>query len=76
MVWRRGVPAISLTRPGLRGQQLLLKRWVDVVVSVAALLLLLPLLMVLGLAVKLSSRGPVFFRQSRVGLGGAPFCIY
>jgi len=76
MVWRRGVPAISLTRPGLRGQQLLLKRGVDIAASATSLVLLFPILALIGLAVKLSSRGPVFFRQARVGLGGDTFWIY
>jgi exopolysaccharide biosynthesis polyprenyl glycosylphosphotransferase len=76
MVWRRSIPAISLTRPGLRGQQLVVKRFVDIGVSVAALVMLAPLLALIGIAVKLSSRGPVFFRQARVGLGGATFRIY
>lgn len=52
------------------------KRAVDVIVSVAALLLLSPLLVLIGLAIKLTSRGPILFRQLRSGLGGKPFTIY
>ncbi len=49
------------------------KRGLDVIVSSLALLLLAPLLAVVALAVKLTSPGPVFFRQLRSGLGGRPF---
>ena len=73
--WRRGVPLLGLTRPGLRGQQLLLKRAVDVVASALGLLLLSPLFLVVGILVKLSSPGPVLFSQVRVGLGGRRFRI-
>ena len=45
----------------------------DVVLSVTGLVLLLPLLIVIALSVKLTSEGPVLFRQTRVGRFGAPF---
>ena len=51
------------------------KRWFDVAVCGAALVLLAPLLAVLALAVRLTSRGPVIFRQERLGLGGRPFAV-
>jgi exopolysaccharide biosynthesis polyprenyl glycosylphosphotransferase len=50
-----------------------LKRLLDVVASAAALVLLAPLLFVAALAVKLTSEGPIFFRQERVGLHGRTF---
>ncbi len=49
------------------------KRGLDMIVSSIALLLLAPLLAVVAVAVKLTSPGPVFFRQLRSGLGGRPF---
>ncbi len=52
------------------------KRLFDLVVALAALLLLSPLLLAVALAVRLDSPGPVFFRQERVGRGGAPFRIH
>jgi len=51
------------------------KRLFDVVVSVAILILTAPLILVSALAVKLESRGPVFYRQRRVGLYGLPFDV-
>ena len=74
-VWRRGAPLVSLNRPGLRGRQLLLKRVLDIVVSTVGLVALSPLLLTIAAAVKLSSPGPTFFRQTRVGLGGKRFEI-
>lgn len=49
------------------------KRAFDLTVSVAGVLLLLPFLAAIGLAVRLTSRGPVLFRQIRVGQLGTPF---
>jgi lipopolysaccharide/colanic/teichoic acid biosynthesis glycosyltransferase len=51
------------------------KRVFDVVVAGAALVLLAPLLALVAVAVRLSSRGPVLFRQQRVGRGGEPFTL-
>jgi len=52
------------------------KRMIDIVVSLMAALIFWPLMVAIGLAIKLSSRGPVFFTQWRSGLGGRPFRIY
>jgi exopolysaccharide biosynthesis polyprenyl glycosylphosphotransferase len=52
---------------------LLVKRTIDVVGTVAMLILCAPLFLVIALAVKLSSEGPVFFRQKRVGQYGRSF---
>ena len=52
------------------------KRVLGVLLSALALIVLSPLLIVLAAAVKLSSPGPVFFRQKRVGLGKRHFMIY
>ncbi|MBI5544153.1 MAG: sugar transferase [Deltaproteobacteria bacterium] len=53
--------------------QMALKRMLDIVVSATALGLLLPGLLVVAALIKLTSRGPVFFGQVRVGLHGRPF---
>lgn len=54
----------------------LVKRLIDVVVSAVGLILLSPLLLVLAVAIKLTSPGPIFFRQKRVGLNGRKFTLY
>lgn len=52
------------------------KRLLDVTASGAGLLVLSPLLLLIALAIRLDSPGPVFFRQERVGRDGRPFRIY
>jgi exopolysaccharide biosynthesis polyprenyl glycosylphosphotransferase len=52
-----------------------LKRGIDIVVSAGMLLLLAPLLAVVAIAIKLDSRGPVLFKQVRVGKGGRRFTM-
>lgn len=55
---------------------MILKRIFDIVASVCGLLLLMPVLLVVAALIRLDSRGPVFFRQERIGLGGRPFLIH
>jgi lipopolysaccharide/colanic/teichoic acid biosynthesis glycosyltransferase len=63
-------------RSGSRSYDLLAKRVFDLVVSAFLLLLLSPGLLVIALAIKLTSTGPVLFRQTRYGLHGQLFGIY
>jgi lipopolysaccharide/colanic/teichoic acid biosynthesis glycosyltransferase len=58
-------------KPGAKA----LKRSMDIAGSVSALLLLAPLLLFIAIIVKLTSRGPVLFRQERVGAGGRRFVM-
>ena len=53
-----------------------IKRGADVVLSLLALICLSPVYLLVALAVKLTSPGPVLFRQKRVGRGGRLFTIY
>jgi len=62
--------------PGTRTKSLHLKRWLDVIVSVVALTLLSPFILLIALWIRLDSSGPVFFRQLRIGKGGRPFQIW
>ncbi len=75
MVWRRGAPLVALNRPGLRGRQLLVKRTLDVALSGLGMIVLSPVFAAVAVAVYISSPGPIFFRQNRVGLGGKVFKI-
>ncbi len=70
-----GFPVISVDDVPLRGARRAFKRFFDFVVSALTLLVLSPFLLVVGLLVKLTSRGPVFYRQERVGLDGRRFNI-
>jgi len=57
----------------LTGGDLLLKGLLDLFVSTAMLLLLWPVMLVIGLAVKFDSSGPIFYKRRVVGAGGKPF---
>jgi lipopolysaccharide/colanic/teichoic acid biosynthesis glycosyltransferase len=52
------------------------KRAFDIVFSLALLIMLSPLMLVVGLAIKLTSRGSIFFSQERAGKNGEPFIMY
>jgi len=71
--WKCG-REIRVTR-GRREEALypLLKRTMDLAVSVVAILFFLPLFLVIALMIRFDSPGPVFFRQTRVGKDGKPF---
>jgi exopolysaccharide biosynthesis polyprenyl glycosylphosphotransferase len=68
-----GVPLLTLPPLRLSASARLLKRTLDVIVSGIGLLLLAPLLAAIAAAIKLDSRGSVFFRQLRMGAGERPF---
>ena len=53
-----------------------LKRTIDLVISAAFLIFVLPLCLLVALAIKLESRGPIFYRQERVGLNGRVFPLW
>jgi exopolysaccharide biosynthesis polyprenyl glycosylphosphotransferase len=59
-----------------RPYQRSIKRLFDIFASAAALVVLSPLLVLVAVAVKLTSKGPMFFRQARVGLHGRPFNMF
>jgi Undecaprenyl-phosphate glucose phosphotransferase len=71
-----GLPLIGLQGGPLEGWSQVGKRLFDVVFSVLALALLSPVLLVVALLVRLSSRGPVLFRQERMGMDGRTFRIF
>src|SRR6266853_4065463 len=70
-----GVPVINVNEPSLQGFNSIVKRVIDIVVSSAGLAALGIPLAAIALFVRLTSRGPVFYRQERTGLDGKPFTI-
>ena len=70
-----GIPLFHLRRPALRSAARLEKRAFDLAGSSLLLLLTAPLLAIAALAVRMSSPGPILFRQKRVGLNGRIFEI-
>jgi exopolysaccharide biosynthesis polyprenyl glycosylphosphotransferase len=70
-----GMPLLGIPRFGLSRSSAAVKRSFDIVGAVAGLVLLAPAFAVIAAAIKLESRGPVFFRQFRVGRAGDAFSI-
>lgn len=70
-----GLPLVWLDRPQLGRSSRVLKRLLDVVVAAFALVAAAPLLLATAVAIKLTSSGPVLFRQPRLGMGGTEFRI-
>lgn len=70
-----GVPIISIDDVSLHGFNRLLKRAVDIVVSFFSLILLFPIFLVMAVLIKLTSKGPVFYLQERMGLDGRQFTM-
>jgi len=67
---------ITLSETPLIGMRLLLKALEDKVLSIIILTLICPILLLVAIAVKLDSPGPIFFRQNRAGWSGKTFRIW
>lgn len=70
-----GIPLFGLRDSPLQGWNIIVKRAFDILVSLTVLVVLSPLLLLAAACVKLSSPGPVFYRQKRIGLDGSQFNI-
>ena len=68
-----GIPLVSIQVPDFPRGSRILKRALDIVVAGTLVLAVLPLMLVIAIAIKLDSRGPVFFKQMRTGRGGRLF---
>jgi putative colanic acid biosynthesis UDP-glucose lipid carrier transferase len=71
-----GLPVVALCETPFNGYQGMVKRMFDVVVSAAILLLISPLLILIALAIKLTSSGSIIFKQRRYGLDGQEFVVF
>jgi exopolysaccharide biosynthesis polyprenyl glycosylphosphotransferase len=71
----QSVPLFEVRPPTLSGVDWLAKRAFDLVVALCTLVVLAPLLAVIAISVKLTSRGPVLYRDERVGIGERPFAM-
>ncbi|HTX46253.1 MAG TPA: sugar transferase [Solirubrobacteraceae bacterium] len=70
------VPLFTLRPPVFEGVDYALKRTFDLVLSIAGLILLSPILLIIAVAIKLGSRGPVIYRSIRPGMAGRPFYCF
>jgi exopolysaccharide biosynthesis polyprenyl glycosylphosphotransferase len=71
-----GIPLLELGYPRLNSTQWILKRLLDVAGSLAGLVILSPLLIAVAVLIKVTSSGPVFFKQKRVGADEKIFICY
>lgn len=69
-------PLIQISREPMSAFETNLKRLIDIFFSIIAIVLLIPLYLILSVGVKLSSKGPIFYVQERIGRYGKPFNIY
>jgi exopolysaccharide biosynthesis polyprenyl glycosylphosphotransferase len=69
-------PLITITTGAMRGWQLLAKRMIDFIVSVVLLIVSAPVFLITAIVIELTSVGPVFFIQERVGLNKRIFRMY
>ncbi|MBE0461143.1 MAG: undecaprenyl-phosphate glucose phosphotransferase [Candidatus Aminicenantes bacterium] len=71
-----GFPVISIDEPPMRGLMLLIKKLGDYIASFVLFILLLPLMTFVAILIKLTSKGPVFYYQERVGMDGKKFKMH
>lgn len=71
-----GAPLIEVRQEIMPEWQKATKRFLDVFASLFALIVLSPLLLIISVLVKTSSKGPIIFKQERIGKHGRPFIIY
>ncbi len=71
-----GLPLLQIAAPEFSGARRILKRTIDLAGTGTLLVVLAPILMLIALVVAVTSRGPVLFRQTRVGRGGREFTLY
>ena len=70
-----GLPLLHIEKPQYRGTKRFQKRAFDFCFALAALTATLPILIVAAIAIKITSRGPVFYSSERIGIDGRPFSM-
>ena len=71
-----GIQMVSLFDTPMNGLNKVLKRLEDIIVSLLIIIFISPVLFVIALAVKFTSTGPVFFKQTRYGMDGKPITVW
>jgi Undecaprenyl-phosphate glucose phosphotransferase len=71
-----GLPTINLSETPLEGWSRFVKRGFDLLVATAAFIVFSPVMLLVAILIKLEDRGPIFYRQERMGLDGEPFDIF
>lgn len=71
-----GLPVITLQSSPLEGANLMLKRVLDLIIAAVLFVVVSPVMLIIAVLVKLTSRGPVLYKQQRVSIDGTRFNIY
>jgi len=70
-----GTPVINLSQVPLQGWSSMIKRMIDIGIAIPVMIGLIPVMPIIALLIWLEDRGPIFYRQERMGLDGKPFMI-
>ena len=70
------IPMIDLMLNSIHQWEQPVKRFIDIMVSAISLVILSPVIIITMIAVMITSRGPIFYKQERIGIGGKPFMLY
>ncbi len=73
-IWH--APLVKISPDLMPAWQMSLKRIIDILISLFSMIILSPVYLFTAIGVKMSSSGPVIFKQQRIGLGGKPFMMY
>ncbi len=71
-----GIPVVNFLPPIITGSDFLIKRFIDFCVAAIFVFLASPIYFLIALLIKLDSPGPIFYKQTRVGLHGQPFQVW
>ncbi len=71
-----GFPLLEFETFHAKEWQLFIKRTIDILISATALAFFAPLMVIVSILIKLTSKGPIFFKQTRCGLNGRKFTLY
>ncbi|PXW42885.1 putative colanic acid biosynthesis UDP-glucose lipid carrier transferase [Klebsiella oxytoca] len=71
-----GVPVVPLFDTPINGINMIFKRLEDIFISLFIVMLISPLLLIISIAVKISSPGPIIFKQTRYGMDGKPIKVW
>lgn len=71
-----GIPLLEVTHELMPPWQINVKRFLDVILSAIAMTILIPVYIGIAIAVKVNSKGPIFYSHTRIGRFGKPFTIY
>lgn len=71
-----GEPLVDISKADMSESTINLKRTSDIIISIIALILISPLILILSILIKCDSKGPIFYKQKRIGYHKKPFNIY